>query len=212
MVKAIQVNLHRARAAQALLQATAAHEEAEVLLVSEPNHTLGEGWYADQRGDAAVVVLAPRLVVGEVFCGRGFVRVCLGNAGIVEFNDDLTEVERSLRMRAGREAVVGGDFNAKSHLWSAGCEDERGRVVAEFAAVCDLVVCNRGSDPTVARGSSKSVIDVTMSTPGLASRVMGWCVMPDETLSDHRYIWYELAECGAAAERAATTGGGAPRR
>ncbi|KAK9743715.1 hypothetical protein QE152_g8338 [Popillia japonica] len=42
------------------------------------------------------------------------------------------------------------------------------------------------------RGEANSFIDVTLSTPKMASRVTDWRVLDEETLTEHRYIFYEI--------------------
>ena len=58
MAKFLQINLHRAEAAQDLLCQTAKEQEASILFVSEPyRNPDNSGWHSDNRGDAAIHVL-----------------------------------------------------------------------------------------------------------------------------------------------------------
>ncbi|XP_045451898.1 uncharacterized protein LOC123660923 [Melitaea cinxia] len=53
---------------------------------------------------------------------------------------------------------------------------------------------NVGAVQTCVRWSGGSVVDVTFATPAIARRVEGWRVETEvETLSDHRYIRFEVS-------------------
>lgn len=52
-----------------------------------------------------------------------------------------------------------------------------------------LLVCNIGNNPTFKSGS---IIEVTLSSPGVVDRVSDWCVLDVESLSDHFYIQYNI--------------------
>ncbi|XP_046424562.1 uncharacterized protein LOC124181884 [Neodiprion fabricii] len=201
--RATGVNLNRSRAAQDLLTQTAAAHGAEILIVSEPSSTGKQGnWAVDTRGDAAILGtkrLAGNLEPGGKGAGYVWARVsgltifsCYysPNEAIEEFERQLDDLEGAVRA-VGTKTLVAGDFNAKSPNWGSSKWDKRGRVVADFLARLDLIPVNEGTAPTWQRASTRasSVIDLTAGTPGVAAEEMGWRVLDDESLSDHRYIY-----------------------
>jgi len=67
----------------------------------------------------------------------------------------------------------------------------RGQVLAEWGAELGLVVLNRGS---CVRHNGGSVVDVTFGSPPVVRKVVDWKVMTgSETLSDHRYIRWDIS-------------------
>ncbi|XP_074031354.1 uncharacterized protein [Leptinotarsa decemlineata] len=95
-------------------------------------------------------------------------------------------------MDQGKEAVIAGDFNAKSPLWGAPHTDERGNYLTDWIATLDLTIHNNGN-PTFERGVSKSHIDITMTTNRIASKVKDWKTMDEETMSQHKYIHFHIS-------------------
>jgi len=55
-----------------------------------------------------------------------------------------------------------------------------------------LVICNRGNSPTFQRGNTVSIVDITLGSPGLVTKMMNWEVSAVTTLSDHNYIKFTL--------------------
>lgn len=87
-----------------------------------------------------------------------------------------------------------GDFNGKSPEWGDHRFDRRGGLVSQLLARWQFTVANTGGSPTFLSGEARSVIDLTFSTEGLAQRIKNWEVLDEETLSDHRYISFEMAQ------------------
>ncbi|KAK9729468.1 hypothetical protein QE152_g15942 [Popillia japonica] len=56
----------------------------------------------------------------------------------------------------------------------------------------DMVVLNDGKEPTFVRGATESHIDVTLSTYRIAKQIVNWRVMDEDSLTDHKYIFFEL--------------------
>nr|CAI5820275.1 unnamed protein product [Callosobruchus analis] len=88
------------------------------------------------------------------------------------------------------------DFNAKSREWGSPIEDRRGMYLAEYMAALDIVAHNTDGTPTFQRGSSESFIDITLSTQSVAKKITNWKVMENETLSDHKHIYFEIMGAG----------------
>ena len=58
----------------------------------------------------------------------------------------------------------------------------------------DLIVLYRGRDFTLRRGAGRSIIDLTIAAPRLASRLGNWCVLEVITVSDHQCIGFSIQE------------------
>nr|CAI5869975.1 unnamed protein product [Callosobruchus analis] len=94
--------------------------------------------------------------------------------------------------QAGGEALVLGDLDAKSIDWGSPTTNKRGRILCERLAVMDMIVINDGLVPTFSRRGSKSFIDATFTTQALSRKAHNWEVLDSESLSDHRYIYFEV--------------------
>ena len=174
-------------------------------MVSEPNRAhIADGWFSDRERDAAIKILGPtRKKVSEWGTPQdGVVWVKVGdtrlyscyvspNTSLDVFGEWMDGLERDLRLWGGRTLVC-GDLNAKSALWGASATDRRGRIVEEFAATLGLATLNEGDTPTFTTGVLNSHPDVTMASCSVAAGIEGWRVLDEETLSDHRYVFFEL--------------------
>nr|XP_046491128.1 uncharacterized protein LOC124223329 [Neodiprion pinetum] len=97
--------------------------------------------------------------------------------------------------------IVGGDFNARSPAWDPTGANRRGEILESWAASLGLCLLNTGATATCVRPQGCSVVDTTWATPGLAVRVRGWRVLAGiESLSDHRYIAFEVVDRPQAGE------------
>nr|CAI5862958.1 unnamed protein product [Callosobruchus analis] len=56
-----------------------------------------------------------------------------------------------------------------------------------------MVVYNKENSPTFVRGDSVSFIDITCSTQKVATQIHNWQILEEETLSDHKFIYFEIA-------------------
>lgn len=65
-------------------------------------------------------------------------------------------------------------------------------MLAEWLFLMNLTVLNDGNTPTFERGSSSSYIDITACSEGLVTKFANWRVLEEESLSLHRYIYYEV--------------------
>lgn len=203
-LKVMQTNLGRGRAAHDLAYATARKEGVDILLVGEPNKTITKGgeWIKDERGDVAVLLINKKVIVTQTKAGKGYVSISLEgcelyccyispNIELEEYKEKVDEIAN--HVRAGKkEAIIAGDLNAKSPLWESPVNDKRGEYWAEWIAALELVVHNAGGMPTFVRGNTESYIDVTLSTQKISTRVANWKILEEESLTEHRLIYYEV--------------------
>ena len=84
--------------------------------------------------------------------------------------------------------VVGGDFNAKSPIWTTSCNsDRRGKELEDYFANKNLVVINDPNVPTYYVGSSSP--DVTAVGYNLVQFIKEWKVLSCSlSLTDHLCI------------------------
>lgn len=201
----LQCNLNRSREAFQLLHGTVHDRQIDIAVVAEPNKKLSEmgPWTLDRRKDVAIRQFnkaeALRKHIGNGFVGveyRGYALYgCYisPNSTLDEFKQLLRELEGHLNS-SGEECIIVGDFNAKSPAWGSKKEDERGRILMDWIAQRDYTIQNTGDEPTFVRGESVSNIDLTITSNGLADKIKNWKVLPEENLSDHRDIYFEICK------------------
>ncbi|XP_018578181.1 uncharacterized protein LOC108916417 [Anoplophora glabripennis] len=112
------------------------------------------------------------------------------NRSLEEFENFLSNLEHTFREI---EVIIEGDFNGKSPLWGGEREDRRGIRLAEWLFQMNLRILNEGKAPTFERGDSRSHIDITACTERLVAKIGKWRVMEEETLSLHKYIYFEAS-------------------
>jgi hypothetical protein len=88
--------------------------------------------------------------------------------------------------------VVGCDSNAHHTLWGSTNVNERGELLLEYLIGTQLEIMNRGNMPTFINAIRQEVLDLTLVTTDLQSRVEAWHVDPNASGSDHRYIMFYL--------------------
>lgn len=115
------------------------------------------------------------------------------NITCAEFENWLGKLERSFRTTTGY-VVIAGDFNAKNTEWGSTINDEKGESLSDFIHSQGLAVCNQRGKPTWQRNDSEFHIDVTMVSANLATRIIGWEVLNEESHSDHNYIEFTIQD------------------
>lgn len=173
-----------------------------MLCCSEPNWTTAnDGWYTDQSKDVGIQILrgapgfvrtgqGPGFVWVEFVCSVVYCCYISPNATDEQFNRFLTNVEISW-MRHRKEAIIIGDFNAKSPAWGSKLEDQWGKTIIEWAASNQLQLLNDGVVPTFRRGMQESFIDLTFAS--LKLKTAHWMVHDHiESMSDHQFISIEV--------------------
>lgn len=203
-VKILQLNTNRSRTAHDLAIATALDIKADILLLSEPNRRAiseRKDWTFDREVDAAIKTMS-KITVKSQGCGTGFAFVELsqftvysvyssGNRDIEQLEGTLHEIGRRIAT-LHENAIIAGDFNAKSPQWGMHRTDRRGDVLTEWMAAHDLAIVNRGDSPTFQIQGYSSILDLTIATQNMLNKVSNWEVNDRESLSDHRYIIFEI--------------------
>ncbi|XP_035207038.1 uncharacterized protein LOC118181912 [Stegodyphus dumicola] len=92
-----------------------------------------------------------------------------------------------------KHMLICGDFNAHSVAWGYGDTDPKGRLLEDYMASNNFILFNTpDSHPTFDRIHAKGWPDLTFTTISLVSLLQNWTVREDESLSDHKYITFDL--------------------
>ncbi|XP_061719325.1 uncharacterized protein LOC133526648 [Cydia pomonella] len=231
--RVLQANLNRCARAQDLFFQSLAQWRIGVAVVAEPySIPPREDWVGDLVGSVARVVRTATggLPLTNVIRGRGYVGALCGETfyiatyfapnrqrrrrRLVEFEQFLDELGARVAQLHPRPVIVAGDFNAKSTAWGCPLTDARGATLEEWAVAMGLAVINQGTADTCVRQRGGSIVDITFASVALARRVQSWEVMVGvETLSDHRYIRFDVATPSLTPDNLGRIGpvGGGPR-
>lgn len=206
-MKILQINTNRSKSAHDLALTTAMKMGAGMLVLCEPNKRSIDGrndWIYDEELDTAIKVMDKDIPIRAQGKGNGFSYVATAsftmyscyaspNRKVEELEILLQNIANCIRFR-GEEAIVAGDFNAKSSQWGMTRTDGRGKIVTEWLAQNDLIVKNKGKSPTFERKSYGSILDLTIATNQIGNSIHKWKVSDEESLSDHNYVTFEVVK------------------
>ena len=88
--------------------------------------------------------------------------------------------------------LIGCDANAHHIFWGSSDTNERGIALMDLISGNNLFVLNRNNRPTFCNAVREEVIDLTLCSGDLIPEVTNWEVWEEESLSDHRYIRFEI--------------------
>ena len=225
-IRFLQANVNHCAGAQDLLFQSMAQWSIQVAVVAEPYFVpSGDDWASDHENRVAVI---SRAAAGSpplqgVVKGRGFVASLVGqifvigvyfspNRNLSEFESFLVDVGALIGQCRPRPVLIAGDLNAKSTAWGSPVTNARGGVLEDWLVSSGLSIINQGSVFTCVRHNGGSIVDVTFASDSLASRVTGWEVQEGvETLSDHRYIRFDVSALPTSPGPHRGRGGDGPR-
>lgn len=203
MIRFLQINLGGGRSAQDLAVQTAVENNVNIIIASEFYKYRGipDGWYSDVTSRSAVVTSTP-LPVDDFGAGNGFSWLKTGdlqvyscywspNTSLAEFENFLRQLEANIRS-SRCNVIVAGDFNAKNQAWSSTINDAKGDLLLDMIQSLGLTVCNQGNAPTRVKNGYSSHIDITLISDKIARKIKKWRILDEETLSDHKYITFEV--------------------
>nr|CAI5850898.1 unnamed protein product [Callosobruchus analis] len=116
---------------------------------------------------------------------------CSPNIPFSEYEKFIEALWEDLLVQ-GKKAILLGDLNAKAVDWGSPVTDRRGAALCEWLAASNMVVVNDGLQPTFCRHNSCSFIDVTFATQSISRQIQKWQVLETESMSDHRFIYFEI--------------------
>ena len=90
------------------------------------------------------------------------------------------------------DLILGMDANAHHIIWGSSDTNARGENLLEYIASTNLIICNRGNSPTFSVANRQEVLDLTLCSMNIQTKVHDWKVSNEEMLSDHRPITFTL--------------------
>ena len=94
--------------------------------------------------------------------------------------------------------VIGCDANAHHVAWGSSDINERGEALMDFLASTNLAWCNKGHKPTFITRNRREVLDLTLVTPDIFSKLKEWTVSDKPSLSDHAMITFHFTKAKQA--------------
>ena len=94
--------------------------------------------------------------------------------------------------------VLGCDANAHHVAWGSSNTNQRGEDLMEFLASTDLAWCNKGHKPTFITRNRREVLDITLASPSVFSKIEAWTVSDKPSLSDHAMITFHFTKTRSA--------------
>lgn len=91
----------------------------------------------------------------------------------------------------GLPLIVGSDANAHHIIWGSSDINLRGSSLMEYLSSTDLGLLNIGNRPTFMVSNREEVLDITLCSNRISHELTNWHVSDEESLSDHRYIFFE---------------------
>ncbi|XP_023236006.1 uncharacterized protein LOC111635306 [Centruroides sculpturatus] len=113
--------------------------------------------------------------------------------GEIDNDNFLGKLQHIIDAFQEAQIVLAGDLNAHSPAWGGNRLDGRGRQLEEFLNQNDLLLLNNPFSPlTFCSPRGESWIDVAICSSRLYAKITNWRVLPEESLSDHAYVTFNL--------------------
>ncbi|XP_074031108.1 uncharacterized protein [Leptinotarsa decemlineata] len=205
LLQILQINTDRRRNAHYLMQRMAEELNVDVVVIQEPNRAIvrkDSKFNTDPGEDTAIWCRNRRCGVVGHKSEHGFTCIafdtwnlynCYVSPNIVlgNFKEYIDRLAQHIR-NGRKDVVVSGDLNAKSTMWNSDSTDRRGEYVEEWISEVNMTVHNTGRVPTFSRAEQSSIIDITLSTGELSTRISDWHVSQVERGSLHNYVLYRV--------------------
>ncbi|MEZ4720253.1 MAG: endonuclease/exonuclease/phosphatase family protein, partial [Flavobacteriales bacterium] len=106
---------------------------------------------------------------------------------------ELTDIVEYCKVRK-LPLIVGCDANSHHTVWGSTDINKRGEHLLEYLLTENLDILNAGTEPTFVNRVREEVIDITVCSSSIRDMLTKWCVLDEESFSDHRYIAFDLKE------------------
>lgn len=220
-MKFLQVNLHHAKGASAVLSRRFKKDALDMVLIQEPwsnkgkilgiQMQSGKLYYDNTQGSPRTAILVNKAVkcypVTE-FIKRDIVAVMVevpttrGSAELIVasayFPGDVTEApppEIASFVKFCRDNnkafIIGCDANAHHTVWGSTDINSRGEGLLEFLSSNNVDICNNGNKATFVNAIREEVLDLTLCSPTISDKIVNWHVSDETSLSDHKHIVFE---------------------
>ncbi|XP_017888672.1 uncharacterized protein LOC108630116 [Ceratina calcarata] len=225
-IKVAQINLHRSRAATGALANIMYKYKIDVALIQEPwtvgDRIKGMGMIGrvinkntDERPRSCIVhtdkikpIILPQFSDKDITTtllenDRGTARTT--KIVIVSMymphneRDPITTTMDSLIdwcTHQGINIIIGADANACHTLWGSTRTNERGTKLLDYMNNNGLTWLNEGTEPTFCTSNREETLDIMITTTELRPLTSKWKILKDTSLSDHRYITFEIRTRG----------------
>lgn len=90
------------------------------------------------------------------------------------------------------ELIISADSNAHHPLWGSHQANNRGEQLIEFLMSTNLLIMNKGNDPTFINSRHQTCIDITLVSVGASELATNWHLSDEPSFSDHRRISYAI--------------------
>nr|BAC57918.1 reverse transcriptase [Anopheles gambiae] len=238
MLNILQFNANHCENAQDLALHVITTESLDVLLLSEPYCVPRNNgnWVTDESKTVAIVVNGNRLPIQRIRHRQtlGVVAADVGGTtivscyvspqtGVPEFRSIMEKID--LIVRGCSRVLLAGDFNAMHLDWGSSRTCPKGLELLQLADNLGLVLLNKADCLPTFKGNRADTNRFPPSRPDVtfASSVIsrldprddsarGWRVPDVATLSDHRYVQYEVGESSPPTRDRAARRGQRPAR
>ncbi|GJQ67150.1 hypothetical protein Trydic_g8064 [Trypoxylus dichotomus] len=220
-LRLLQINLHHCKTATAALPAFVVSKSIDIVLIQEPwtikgkvcGLTIGEWTLVrglDPNPRACLFVKRNlNVLMLRDHCCRDLTTVkiqWMHNSGTRDLllpaylphdqeGPPPTSKVKTLMTYAGihkLQLLLGSDANAHHTIWGSIGTNKGGESLISHSVANGLVTLNRENKPTFVTVSRAGVIDVTVFTLRFAKWVKQWHVSDEPSLSDHRYIRFDI--------------------
>ncbi|XP_050312879.1 uncharacterized protein LOC126747944 [Anthonomus grandis grandis] len=103
-----------------------------------------------------------------------------------------TTVRRLINHQRLENLIIGCDANAHHTIWGSTGTNKRGESLLNYCAASGLNIINVGEEPTFVNILHREIIDLTIGKGRICDLVKKWHVSDEPSLSDHRYIRFDL--------------------
>ncbi len=84
--------------------------------------------------------------------------------------------------------IIGTDANSHNTAWGSTDINPRGIALLDYILDNQLMIANEIGKPTFVTKARSEVLDITIATPEIANKILGWHVSEYDSHSDHKYI------------------------
>lgn len=221
LCRCIQINLHHAKAATAVLASRFSKEHLDIALIQEPYFfkdqirglPKGELLYnsSDPGIPRAGILFKKGLNYFPIsgFCKKDLVAALIelptegGKIEIVicsaylpgevsdPISDDLKDLVNFCKLN-NKQLLIGGDANAHHTIWGSSNINNRGECLVDFMISNSLELLNRGNKPTFINKIRQEVLDITLCSSFICDKITDWHVSQETSMSDHQHIRYNI--------------------
>jgi ribonuclease HI len=217
-LKVIQLNAQHSRLAMVRIRGLFEQQKQLIMLVQEPWTVRGsvaglggdiialkseaaspracilmargtQAWVHSSYSDRDCVVVEMRLREGENLI---LVSVYMAHD---ELNPPrlLTSIVEEAEQRKAF-IVVGGDANAHHEAWGSTGNNQRGNDLLDYLVSTNMMLVNRGNEPTFVTRSRREVLDITLVDADHLDRLESWAVVVEDSCSDHKMIQFVISD------------------